>query len=234
VNRRSRFLYWVFSTLFELLSEVQIEGQENIPESGPCIVAANHIHVLDVPLGYVVFRGENVTGWAAEKYSTHPIFGPIVRFGGGTFIQRGQVDRSAMQSALGALKMGKIFGLSPEGTRSKDGVLQRGKTGIAFMADQAGVPVLPMAIIDTDIALRTLLRFRRPTMTVRFGQFFNLPHLDEADRTGSLRRNTDEVMCQIAALLPPERRGYYADHPRLKELLFEADEGGSGGKDIPS
>jgi 1-acyl-sn-glycerol-3-phosphate acyltransferase len=139
-----------------------------------------------------------------------------------------------MQSALDALEMGKIFGLSPEGTRSKDGVLQRGKTGIAFMADQAGVPVLPMAIIDTDTALRTLLRFRRPTMTVRLGQSFHLPHLDEADRTGSLRRNTDEVMCQIAALLPPERRGYYADHPRLKELLFEADESGSGGKDLPS
>jgi 1-acyl-sn-glycerol-3-phosphate acyltransferase len=225
-------LFWVFNTLYGLLSEVQIEGQENIPQSGPCIVAANHIHFLDVPLGYIAFRGENVTGWAAEKYSSHPIFGPIVRYGGGTFIQRGQVDRSAMQSALDALELGKIFGLSPEGTRSKDGVLQRGKTGIAFLADQARSPVLPCAILDTDTALKTLLRFRRPKMTFRIGEIFHLPPLDEDDRTGSLRRNTDEVMCRIAALLPPERRGYYADHPRLKALVGE-DEGRSPNPEQP-
>lgn len=227
MNRRSRFLYWVFNSLFELLSEVAIEGQENIPESGPCIVAANHIHVFDVPLGYIAFRGENVTGWAAEKYSEHPFFGPIVRFGGGTFIRRGQVDRGALQSALDALEMGKIFGLSPEGTRSKDGDLQRGKTGVAFLADQAGVPVIPLAILDTDRAIRKLLRLRRPKLTVRIGKSIILPPLDEDDRAASLRRNTDEVMCRIAALLPPERRGYYADHPRLKELLHENEQRGS-------
>lgn len=224
MDRRSRLIYWGFNTLIELLSDAQVEGRENFPEAGPYIVATNHIGVIDVPFAYVVFRGENVTGWAAEKYQSHPFFGPLVRFGGGTFIERGQVDRGAMQFAIDSLKGGKIFGLSPEGTRSPDGTLQRGKTGVAYLAEMAKVPILPCVILGTNTALGTLLRFRRPQMLFRIGKLFHLPPLDEADRTGSLRRNTDEIMCRIAVMLPVENRGFYADHPRLQELLAEGEQ----------
>jgi 1-acyl-sn-glycerol-3-phosphate acyltransferase len=217
-----RFVSWIFSVLIRTLSKSSIEGQENLPSSGAYLLIANHMSMVDIPLGFAYMADPNISGWAAAKWARHPLLAPIVRIGGGVFIQRGEVDRTALQAALDWLKSGKPFALSPEGTRSRDTGLQRGKTGAAYLAAEADVPVIPVGVIGTDQAFRTLLlRFRRPELLLRVGEPFKLPPLDEVNRNQSLRRNTDELMCRIAALLPERYWGYYADHPRLKELLAE-------------
>lgn len=221
---RIRLLRWFFDKLMALLTDRRIEGMENVPPQGPYIMVVNHLSVVDVPLLYVQLGGEHVTGWAAEKYRRHPLFAPLVRLGGGVFIRRGEVDREALEKAVAWLKTGKVFGISPEGTRSKTGGLLRAKTGVAYLAHMAGSPILPVAITGTEKAFRTLLRLRRPRLTMRIGEPFELPPLDENGRNASLRRNTDEIMCRIAALLPPGYRGVYADHPRLRELLAAEDD----------
>jgi 1-acyl-sn-glycerol-3-phosphate acyltransferase len=192
---------------------------ENLPKSGPCIVAANHLSILDAPLVYGLIGSEEITGWAAEKWEWHPIFGPILRLGGGIFIDRGEVDREALRAAVRWLQDGKVFGMSPEGTRSRVGALIRAKTGVAYLAHETKATIVPLAVIGTDTGIEELLHFKRPELTVRIGKPFHLPPLDPDQRTASLRRNADEVMCRIAALLPPRYWGVYAEHPRLKEIL---------------
>ncbi len=213
----------IFSALFALLTTTRVEGLHNVPPQGPYILATNHLSRIDVALIGSLFAKKDLTGWAAEKYERHWFFGTILRLGGIIFIRRGEVDRRALGSAVEWLRAGKIFGMSPEGTRSKTGALIRAKTGAAYLAMQTGAPIVPIALTGTESAIRDLLRLRRPYLTVRVGEPFTLPPVPEDDRTNGLRRNTDEIMCRIAAMLPPQYRGIYADHPRLKELLAEAE-----------
>lgn len=214
----------ILSTLVQLLAKPELEGGEHLPGSGAYVLVSNHMSMVDIPLGFTFLSNPDIRGWAAAKWSSHPIFAPIVYIGGGIFIQRGEVDRGALQGAVDWLRSGKPFALAPEGTRSKNGALQRGKTGAAYLAAEANVPVVPTAIIGTEVAFRTLfLGLRRPELTLRIGPPFALPPLDEENRAESLRRNTDEIMCRIAALLPERYWGYYAEYPRLRELLVEQE-----------
>jgi 1-acyl-sn-glycerol-3-phosphate acyltransferase len=218
-----RMMRWFFNAALTLLTTRDVEGLENIPEAGPYIITANHIHYLDLPLLYSIMGGEHVTGWAAAKYRKHPLIGLVIRLGRGIFIRRGEVDREALQAANDWLASGKVFGMSPEGTRSKTNALRRGKTGAAYLAHLSGAPLLPVAIIGTETLLRKLVRLRRPKLTVRIGKPFRLPPLDEDLRASNLRQHTDEIMCRIAALLPSAYRGVYAEHPRLSEFLAEIE-----------
>lgn len=218
-------LRWVFDLLFRFLSRRSVEGLEHVPAQGPYLLVSNHLSRIDPPLIYSLIGGPHLTGWAAEKYQRHLFFGTILRMGGGIFIRRGEVDREALQAAVEWLRAGKVFGMAPEGTRSKTGRLMRAKTGAAYLVQQTGVSVVPAAIWGTEKAVAQLLRLRRPHLHVRFGPPFTLPPVDESERSAGLRRNTDEIMCRIAALLPPEYRGAYAEHPRLAELLTDMGSG---------
>lgn len=209
----------VFRTAFNLLADVEACGVENIPKSGPFILAVNHMSYVDPPLLYYFIGGDYITGWAASKYRNHLLFGSIVKLGGGIFVRRGVVDREALDTALEVLNSGRAFGLAPEGTRSKTGSLMRAKTGISYLAEHSQAPIYLAAITGTETAVAQLKKLRRPHLTVRFSESFHLPPLDSDDRAGSMRRNADEVMCRIAAMLPPEYRGAYANHPRLSKFL---------------
>lgn len=219
MSRRAKFLRGFLRIVFKLLARLEVTGLENVPTSGPHILIANHLSYIDPPLLYNIMGGDHITGWAADKYRKHWLFGPITRLVNPIFIRRGRVDRHALDAAVQALESGLVFGLAPEGTRSKTGALIKGKTGISYLADQSGAPLLVIAITGTEKAFKELLRLRRPRLTVRISKPFHLPALDPADRAASMRRNADEVMCRLAAMLPSAYRGEYADHPRLAKFL---------------
>ena len=214
-----RFFYWLDLRLLALLAIRDIQGLENLPTHGPYIFALNHLSMFDVPFVFSIVGNKPVTGWVAEKYYKHIILGPMLKIGGGVFIRRGQVDRTAFADAVAWLNEGNVFGVAPEGTRSATHTLIRGKTGLAFLADEASVPIIPMAVTGTEMAFQQWRSLRRPVLSLRIGMPVHLPPLGRDNRSANLRHNTDEIMCQIAAMLPSEYRGVYADHPRLEELL---------------
>jgi 1-acyl-sn-glycerol-3-phosphate acyltransferase len=220
---QARILRWLFHTLTRLLSDCHVAGLENLPQRGSYIIAANHLSIADVAIIYAMIGNENLTGWAAEKWERHLVFGTLLRMGGGIFIRRGEVDRGALDKAVEWLRTGKAFGMAPEGTRSKTGGLQRGKAGIVYIAQQAEAPIVPCGLWGTERIWRTLLRLRRPRVEVHFGEPFRLAPLSTDERASQMRAQADEVMCRIAVLLPASYRGVYADHPRLKELLSAGD-----------
>jgi 1-acyl-sn-glycerol-3-phosphate acyltransferase len=216
---RRRILRFIIKWMFKLLTRVEVSGLENVPAEGGLILAVNHFSRIDPPLLYVVMKRTDFTGLAADKYKNYPFIRFIVETVGGIWINREDADIRALREALDYLKGGGILGIAPEGTRSKTNGLLHAKTGVAYLADKAKTPVLPVAIYGTSDAMRKLSRLQRPRLYVRFGKLLQLPAIERHDRENGLRKNTDEIMCHIAAMLPEMYRGEYSDYPRLKELL---------------
>jgi len=214
-----KVLRFILQLLFKLLTHTEVIGLENVPEKGACILAVNHMSRLDPPLVYILIKREDLTGLAADKYKKYPLFRWIINTANGIWINREQADFRALREARQHLANGGMLGIAPEGTRSRVGSLLKAKTGAAYLASKANVSILPAAISGTEDAVQKILHLRRPHIRVEFGKPFSLSLINRQDREAALQRNTDEIMCRIAAMLPPKYRGVYSNHDRLKELL---------------
>ena len=212
-------LLGIIGGLFKLLTHVEALGVDNIPEHGGCIIAVNHMSRIDAPLVLMQIKRKDISGLVADKYKKNLFFRMIVRSIDGIWINREEADFHALREAISYLKKGGMLGIAPEGTRSTVSNLLNAKMGVAYLADKAGVPVLPVAISGTEDALKKVFSFKRPHIRVEYGELLYFAPVDRQNRDETLRRNTDEIMCQIAAMLPPEYRGEYARHPRLLEIL---------------
>ena len=203
-----------------LIARVEVVGFENLP-SGGFVIAANHIGRLDAALAYYVLDRPDIIMVVAEKYEKYAIFRWLVRLTNGMFVDRYNSDIHAIRETLRRLQQGQVFTITPEGTRSRSGNLIEAKPGGTYLAWKAGVPVVPVALTGTEdaVVVERLKHFKRLQVRIVAGQPFTLPSIKGKDRDAAMLQYTDEVMCRIAALLPPDRRGVYAQHPRLKELL---------------
>lgn len=216
------FRIFVRFVLF-IIARVDLVGYENLPQGG-FILAANHLGRLDSAMLYYGIEREDIIMPVAEKYKHHWLFGPLVRMLGGFFINRFDADVQAIREVLKRLKKGGVFVIAPEGTRSKTEALQEARPGVAFFASKSGLPIVPIALTGTEdrAVVENLKHFRKSHITVTAGKPFVLPPLKGQDRDQALEAATTEIMCQIGAMLPEKYRGFYAEHPRLKELLADA------------
>lgn len=172
------------------------------------LLTMNHLGGADpvlvvgyVPRPLVVIGKAEILRW--------PVVGLVVRAYGMIPVRRGEPDRATLARLLGVLAAGQALLIAPEGRESLTGALEAGKSGPAFLAQRAQVPVLPVAITGT--AWRQVLpawrRGRRPCVTLTFGPPYTLP-------PGLKRAEAVElIMRRLAALLPPEYQGVYADDP---------------------
>jgi 1-acyl-sn-glycerol-3-phosphate acyltransferase len=201
---------FIFLWLFRLLSRMHVTGSDNIPKEGGFIMLSNHLSVVDSPLMFVV-NPRHIYVLAADKYERHPLFGPLLRVAGGIFINRANPGKESIRQVLAVLQDGYCLGMAVEGTRSKTGGLQPGKTGAAFFATRAGVPVIPTAIWGTDTVPTDLKRLRRPHLFIHFAEPIYLPQ--GRARSEQLEAYTEDFMVRLARLLPEQYRGVYRDHP---------------------
>jgi 1-acyl-sn-glycerol-3-phosphate acyltransferase len=204
-----------------LIARVEAYGIENMP-SGGFVIAANHVGRLDAALGYYVLDRPDIIIVVAEKYEKYALFRWLVKLTNGMFVDRYNADIHAIRETLRRLQQGQVFTITPEGTRSKTGNLQEARPGAIYLAWKAGVPVLPVAVTGTEdaVVVERLKHLKRLNIKIVAGKPFALPQeVKGQDRETIMQQYTDEVMCQIAALLPADRRGVYADHPMLKKLL---------------
>lgn len=210
----------LFETLYRLLTRIEVHGLENLLPGG-LIISPNHLSSLDPPLIFIMSPNRKLTVFVADTYRYHPFFRPVVTMVDCIWVHRGATSPSTIRAAVRALQGGSILGVAPEGTRSPTHALQQGKTGAVYLAYASGVPLVPTALTNTHKALPALLRLRRATLTITFGEpiQFGEPGRRARPTPQQLEDGTTEVMCRIAAMLPPEYRGVYADHPRLRELL---------------
>ncbi|MEN4010782.1 MAG: lysophospholipid acyltransferase family protein [Chloroflexota bacterium] len=222
-THRRRWLQNAVAFLIRALTRTKFIGIENFPPQDGVIVATNHTSRLDIPVLFVNPVRSDITALVADKYLKYPFFRWFTLAAGGIWLDRSKADFSAFGQALAVLQAGRALGIAPEGTRSETATLLEGKQGTVLLAHRARVPIVPVGISGTHTAQRAMLRLRRGEITVRFGKPFRLPPFSRDNREEDLQRQADEVMCRIAALLPPEYHGFYAGHPRLKELLAQGD-----------
>lgn len=195
--------------LLRLLTRIQVEGEENIPATGPFVLAPNHIHMFDIPVIFG-FLSRRAVVFAADKWQKNPIFGPLLSlFGDAIYVSRGVPDRKALVQAQDVLNAGGVLGLAPEGTRSRTGGLQRGRTGVVYLANQSNAPILPVVAFGQEQAFACWLRLRKVPISLRFGTPLHLPA--GKLRAPALDAHTDELMMALARMLPPQYRGVYAD-----------------------
>ncbi|MEB8341161.1 lysophospholipid acyltransferase family protein [Streptomyces endophyticus] len=210
--------YVILGPLLRLLFRPRIEGLEHIPESGAAIVAGNHLSFADHFLMPAIIK-RRITFLAKAEYFTGP--GLRGRLTAAFFRSAGQipVDRSgkeagqaAIREGLGVLRRGELLGIYPEGTRSHDGRLYKGKVGVAAMALKAQAPVVPCAMIGTFEAQppgQKIPKMHR--VTIRFGKPLDFSRYIGMDgEKAILRAITDEIMYAILELSGQEYVDKYA------------------------
>lgn len=206
--------------LLHILADVEIKGLENVPKTGGCVAVSNHIGRLDAMLALILPERDDIIMLIAEKYQAYAFWRFWVRRFDAIWLNRFEADFHAMREVVKRLKQGGILAIAPEGTRSKSGTLQKGRSGAAFLAAKAEVPVLPIAIMGTEdfLVKAKLRRFQRLKIKIIVGKPFMLPPIDRKNKDAYFQMQTDEIMCRIAALLPPVYHGVYREHPRLQAL----------------
>ena len=202
--------------LFHVAFRMHVTGRANVPATGPVILASNHLSFIDsmvIPLSaprrvHYLAKAEYFTGTGASGWLTRTLFTglgamPVER-------QTHRAAQEALDTALGVLRRGEGFGIYPEGTRSRDGKLARGKTGVAWLALTADCPVVPVAVAGTDKVQPVDSRWPRPhRVTVTFGTPLTFPEQRGMAGNGRARRVvTDRIMEAIAELSGQEKAGW--------------------------
>jgi 1-acyl-sn-glycerol-3-phosphate acyltransferase len=210
-------------TITGLICKVDADQLSRIPRIGPTIIIVNHVNFLELPIIYPRTPSDLGTGYSKVENWDNPIYKLLFDNWDVIPIEREAVDVTAMRKGMEALEAGRILFITPEGTRSHHGRLQRGKPGVVLMAERSNAPIWPVACYGGENVMENIKRLKRTDYHVKVGNPF---HLDTGGVkvTSTLRqRIADEMMYQIAALLPPQYRGVYSDLEAATEqfLTFE-------------
>ncbi len=197
--------------LMHLLCRIDAAQMARVPERGPLIIVANHINFLEVPILYTHMQPRPMTGFAKAEVWNNPFLRFMGNLWGAIPLHRGETDVVAFRKALAALEKDVILPVAVEGTRSGDGRLQRGRPGAVFLALRSGAPLLPLVYYGGEKFWHNLARLRRTDFYIVVGQSFHLDPGEERVTAQVRRQMTDEIMYQMAALLPPAYRGVYSD-----------------------
>jgi len=202
----------VFSLIFHILSPVRIIGRQNVPRNKPYIVAINHVSLFEAPF-IAAFWPEQLEVMGAVDIWSRPGQDILARLWGGIQVHRGEYDRAMFDTVLAVLRSGYPLLIAPEGGRSHAPGLRTAMPGIAYLAEQSGMPVIPVAIVGTtDDFMKKATQGKRPQLEMRIGKPFHLPPVEGKgeSRRASRQYNADLVMRILAGMLPEDYRGVYA------------------------
>ncbi|TCD54839.1 1-acyl-sn-glycerol-3-phosphate acyltransferase [Alloscardovia theropitheci] len=235
-------LYWFFVKGLGWIARRRFNpiaiGTDNIPQTGAAIIAANHLAVIDdavIPMTSPrmvhfmgksdYFTGKGFKGWFKKWWFTSVGVFPVDRSGG-------DKATGAMETAKEILESGKVFGIHPEGTRSPDGRLYRGHTGIARLALETGSPIIPTALIGTrELQKPGQVIPQKGSVTCVYGEPINVEKKDITDITREeIRELTDELMKRIQMLSGQEYVDMYAQE--AKKLLAQKESDNEGGATV--
>jgi len=210
---------------FAILADLAITGRENLPDEGPLLLVANHfsyvdpvamVHVSPRPVefvgGFNTPFAPRITTWIPRLWGYYPVY-------------RGTASSDALRAAEAVLKQKGILGIFPE-AGSWATVLRPARPGAAFLAARTGSPLVPMGFDGLTDIIPSLRRGKRARATIRIGKPFG-PFQTSGrgrERRRQLNQISDEIMRRIAALLPPERRGYFSDDPAIRAAAKGTEE----------
>jgi len=219
-----RAINFVARTLTDIVCKVEAQGLDRIPAKGPIIVIVNHVNYLELPVIYSRARTDMGTGYSKVENWDNPLLRFVFNNWDLIPLERGEADVTAMRKGLQALAEDRILFITPEGTRSHHGRMQRGRPGAVLMATRSGAPVWPIACYGGEEFIENLKHGRRTDYHVVVGDPFTVDGHEKRITAPIRQQIMDEMMYQIAALMPPAYRGYYQDVSTATEeyLRFSA------------
>ena len=223
-----RITVGVLRQVARLILKLEVYGAERLPRSGPVLLIGNHVNFVDPVLGYTINR-RYVKGMTAVETYKRFFFNFLAWSVDAIPVERGTPDHSAVRACVDALNAGWALYIAPEGTRSGHGRLQKGHSGVTLVLLLAGthIPVYPIAYIGVEHFWPNAKRLRRTHTRVVIGEPFHVVMPEGRVRRPVREQITAEMMGQIAALLPPENRGVYADQvtktPQYLRFAPESD-----------
>ena len=203
----------VFRAIFRVLASVKIVGKENVPYGKPYVVAINHISIFDPPFAGAFWPEQLEIIGAADVFDK-PSQGWLLKGYGVIPVHRGDYDRLLLTKIIRILRSGSPLLIAPEGGRSHVPAMRRAKPGVAYIVEQADVPVLPVGLVGTtEDFWQRARRGEKPPLEMRISKPISLPHITARGiaRHAARQRNADLVMSYLAGLLPEEYRGVYAE-----------------------
>lgn len=206
----TRFLNFIIKQGSTVILDIDTSELHKVPTKGPLIIATNHVNFIEVPVVYTHLQPRPITGLVKVETWNNPLMGLLFDLWGGIPVRRGEADVTAAKRCLQALKEGQIVAIAPEGTRSGDGCLRKGHAGIVLLALKSQAPILPLAFYGAEQYWDDLRSLNKIPFRIRVGQLFKVESPPEPITQKIRNQITDEIMIQIAALLPPSYRGYYA------------------------
>ena len=217
-----RIVRAIARVVLAVIARIEIIGNVDY-QTGGYIIAANHVGRLEAFLVMLLADRDDIVMILAEKYKQYAFWRYVARKVDAIWINRFDADFAALRAVLKRLEAGDMIAVAPEGTRSPTATLLPGKPGAIYLAAKSGLPLIPIGIVGTEdkVVKHRLKRFQRLDITARIGEPYTLAPMPRAGRDEWLQAQTDDLMCRIAALLPPDHRGVYADHPLLLERLRE-------------
>jgi 1-acyl-sn-glycerol-3-phosphate acyltransferase len=217
-------VYVVIKIGLGVLCRMDAPGLDKVPARGPLIVISNHTGSLEVPMLLAWLWPRPLTGWAKIETWDKPFFHWLFNLWGAIPVHRGEADMAALRAALQRLDEGYLFGVAPEGTRNKTGRLLRARPGAVMLALKTGASILPIAHWGGENFLPNLKHLRRTDLHIRVGHPFTIRGGGERITREGRQQVADEMMYQLAALMPEDYRGEYRDMTKAttKFLKFDA------------
>jgi 1-acyl-sn-glycerol-3-phosphate acyltransferase len=214
LNKRRRIIHPLLRAVIPLLSKIETSGLERIPSEGPVMLIGNHISIIDPVLLTAAIPNRYMIAMAKSESLENFIESLALHIWGNFVVNRGEVDRAALNNSIELLKAGQLLWLAAEGTRNPQG-LGEAKGGAAYIAHKAEALVIPTAICGVQGWGNKLRRFQRIPAKMLFGRPFRFI-LPEGERLSREVRDTmmQEAMYQLAMLMPEEyafQRGFYRD-----------------------
>lgn len=223
-NKLCRFYIACLKIIYRLLLRLELVDIENIPANGPAIIAINHLSFLDPVLLSSVPQRKIISMSKIENLS-QPILGSLLHTFDAFPVHRGGVDRQALSTAAQVLQVGGLLLLAPEGTRSRTGKLRRARNGLALIASQTQAPIVPVGFSGSNQFKHNIRKLKRSHIRIVFGKPFYLQSSTERPGKEELSAMSQEIMYQIAALLPAEQRGVYADMSQASQTYLKFIDG---------
>ncbi len=195
----------------DILCRIDKSALDKVPQKGPLISFANHIGSIEIPLVFAHLQPRSLTAMAKGEAWENPLFNWLFNLWKLIPVKRGEADIDAMRQSIKMVKDGYIFGISPEGTRSRDGKLLRAHPGVVPIALRSKAPLQAIAHWGIEDFPENIKKLRRTDFHIRVGEAFYLDARGERVTSEVRQKMVDEMMYQLAKLLPEKYRGVYAD-----------------------
>jgi 1-acyl-sn-glycerol-3-phosphate acyltransferase len=221
MNLPTKIVNTIIKRLLRILYRIDDSQWHKFPEEGPLLLAANHINLLEAPIMYTHLIPRSVTAFVKVENWDNWFYRWVLNLWEAIPLHRGEADMGAIRSGLAALQAGKMLAVAPEGTRTRNGRLRQGHPGIVVMALKSGAPILPVAYWGQEASKSNIKRLRRTDFNMNVGRPFTLDPGDQRITKQNRQQMADEIMHQIAALLPEQYRGYYSDLTQATETYLK-------------